>query len=366
MTQEKKTGNTILHVAANDNIYLIIFKILSKDANKLLQAILRMNWLNETPLFSAIQNKNETMVNMLLTFIKEKAPERLLNYVTHENNFGDTPLFIASYFEPNFLIIDTLIGIITQHESNPYFSIYSHLMHTNHQATSILLFSKNTRFIQYVINIFLKANQDEKLLELLIKQNYDHNTILRKLLYSGDFNMMEQILSICKVINKKKLIKFVLLLNEFGQTILYEVLLFVDNQKACATIVQMLFNIFDEKDDLDCLIRFIIKCHRCFGFLVQFIYQKYSFKIIWQWIKFMANACTPETFLEPIHGVVVQIFLKWFANKQNIFFYDDTLALKYALEDMVKQFEGLNFFKVCNFVGKYKVLQITSFDRFKI
>ena len=129
--------------------------------------------------------------------------------------------------------------------------------------------------------------------------------------------------------------------------------------------MQMLFNIFDEKDDLDSLIRFIIRCHRCFECL-QFINQKYSFKIIWQWIKFIANACAPETFLESIHDVVVQIFLKWFANKQNIFFCDDTSTLKYALEDMVKQFEALNFFKVCNFVGKYKVLQITAFDRFKI
>jgi len=364
MMQEWETGNTLLHKAQNEKMYAMIFELLSKDENKLLQAILKINWLNETPLFNAIQTNNYKMVNMLLTFVEIKASERLIHYVTHENNRRNTPLFISSR-TPNPLIIDRLIDIITKYGSNPYFFIYHHLMHTNYQAKTILLYSRNKIFVKYVINIFLENNQNEKLMDLLMKQDYRQNTILTILIMKRDFNMVEKILNICKNINKEKLIKFVMLKDEYGGTILHDVVYTHIDHPQIDSTVETLFNIFNERTDLDALIQLITRSHNFYEIpLVEFIQQKYSFKIIWRYIKLMAIA--PEEYLHVIDNVNVRLVLKLFANQQNLCFNNHNFSLKCALQDMVKQYETLNFFKVCNFVGKHKVLQIIALYRFKI
>jgi hypothetical protein len=249
---------------------------------------------------------------------------------------------------------------------NPYYFMHHHLLHTNHQAKTILLYSRKKIFIQYVITLFLENNQNEKLMELLMKQDCNHDTILNLFVMQADFNMVGEILGICKNISKEKLIEFVMLSDEYGGTILHDVVYtHIDHSQTNAIVEILLFNIFDEKLDLDALIKFITRSHNFYALpLVQFINQKYSSKIIWRYIKLMEIA--PEEYLYGIDEAIVRLFLKWFANKQNLFFNDDDFSFKDALKDMVQQYQTLNFFKVCNFVGKYKALQITAFDRFKI
>lgn len=120
-----------------------------------------------------------------------------------------------------------------------------------------------------------------------------------------------------------------------------------------------------KKKDFNSLSRFItICCSRYQLPLIKLIDLEYSQKLIWIYIKLMA--ITPEEYLRTIDGPAVRFSLKKFAKRQNFVFNEDKFSLKYSLKDMVKQYEVKNFIKVCNFVGKYKVLQITGFNRFTI
>jgi len=366
-TDQKNNENTVLHEAKDEKMYAMIFQIFSqKDENKLLQAILQINWENETPLFNAIRKKNEKMVIMLLAFIENNAPEQLLNYLTHENSFRNTPLFIASR-ELNPIIINILIPLIWKYSSNLYCLTDQHLMHTNFAGESILLYSEDSFFMHYVIGKFFETNQIENLMKLFMKQDHHLNTILTVLIRRGDFDQVNQILQICEYINKEKLIEFVMLLDEDGKTILYNVVYqnIFHSQKDIAITVERLLNIFDEKKDFNSLSRFItICCSRYQLPLIKLIDLEYSQKLIWIYIKLMA--ITPEEYLRTIDGPAVRFSLKKFAKRQNFVFNEDKFSLKYSLKDMVKQYEVKNFIKVCNFVGKYKVLQITGFNRFTI
>jgi len=218
-----------------------------------------------------------------------------------------------------------------------------------------------------VIQIYLEANQNEILMDLFMKQDYRLNTILNILIHQKNFNLMENILRTCENINKRKLIDFVMLLDDREATILHNVVSTDENKfKALTTnIVEQLFNIFDEKEDEYDFIKFITRCK--FNWpnelpLIKLIDKNYCFKIIWRYIKVMAIA--PEEYLQPIDCAPVRSSLKRFG--PNIFFDNNDFTLKQNLINMVKKYEILNIFKVCNFVGKYKVLQITAFDRFKI
>jgi len=98
MTQESQTGNTVLHVAKDENIYLIVFGVFwfSKDTNQLLKFVTQKNSLNETPLVNALEQKNEKMVNMLLSDLKEKSSHKLMPYIMERNDrYKNRPLEVA-------------------------------------------------------------------------------------------------------------------------------------------------------------------------------------------------------------------------------------------------------------------------------
>ena len=135
-----------------------------------------------------------------------------------------------------------------------------------------------------------------------------------------------------------------------------------------------MLNIFTDKDDL---MKFVTQKDRDSSKMavedlinLDYPFHKKYFKIIWKYLSIMMVA--PECYLgfENIGIFQIKIFAEKFGIHEKVsttgFVENFTENPKYALQDIVKQYETLKVFKICNFVGRYKQVQIPAFNRFKI
>jgi len=382
MTQEWNTGNTVLHVAKNENIYSILFGVFwfSKDANQLLEFVTQKNWLNETPLVNAIEQNNEKMVNMLLNVLKEQAPHKLLTYIMERNDksrniFMTRPFdFVFSY--DHDALRETFMQI-WQHYGNNLILIH-YFMDTMNDFETILhktAHAKDINLFLFIINVFLRTKQHEKLMSLLMQKDLGQNTALHNLVRKKHFFTLKVLLQQCKKLgNKENLLKLLLCTNGRDGTILHFVCRQKMSSKTRIVLLETMLNIFTDKHDL---MKFVTQKDRDSSKMavedlinLDYPFYKKYFKIIWKYLSIMMAA--PECYLgfENIGIFQIKIFAEKFGIYEKVsttgFVEKFTENPKYALQDIVKQYETLKMFKICNFVGRYKQVQIPAFNRFKI
>jgi hypothetical protein len=174
--------------------------------------------------------------------------------------------------------------------------------------------------------------------------------------------------------DQKTLLKLVLLTSDRYGTILH----FVCKQKMCPKIriglLETMFNLFADKH---ALMEFVTQRDKKDSKIaitdlinLDLPWNKIYSKIIWKYLSIMMIA--PECYLrfENITICQIKIFAEQFRKykKDSAFRSIEKFAEnpKYALQDIVKQYEILKVFKICNFVGRYKRVQIPAFNRFKI
>jgi len=254
MTQESQTGNTVLHVAKDENIYLIVFGVFwfSKDTNQLLKFVTQKNSLNETPLVNALEQKNEKMVNMLLSVLKEQSSHKLMPYIMERNDrYKNRPLEVA--FSNHNNSMEELFLNICQNYGN-HSTLIHYFMETTNDVETILhtaAHAKNPNYFSFIINVFLRTKERKKLMCLLIKQDITKKTALHNLIERNHFCLLHVILQQLKTLaDQKTLLKLVLLTSDRYGTILH----FVCKQKMCPKIriglLETMFNLFADKHAL--------------------------------------------------------------------------------------------------------------------
>merc|ERR1711925_41777 len=140
------------------------------------------------------------------------------------------------------------------------------------------------------------------------------------------------------------------------------------------TLLETMFNLFSDKHDL---MKFITQKDRegskiAIADLINLdcsCHKIYS-KIIWKYLSIMMIAPACYLQFENITMFQIKMFAETFSILKNVpgseFIKTFNENPKYALHNIVQQYETLKFFKICNFVGKYKQVQIQALNRFKI
>jgi uncharacterized protein YdhG (YjbR/CyaY superfamily) len=216
MTREFRTGNTILHIANNENIYSILFGVFwfSKDTNQLLKFVTQTNALNETPLVNAVKQNNAKMVNMLLNVVKKNSPQYLISYVMKRTHiFSKRPFDLAFSYDDDSRLKEIFIEICQKYGT--HFTLINYFMDTMKDFENILhkaAHAKDTKLFLFIINVFLRTKEHEKLLHLLSQHDMGQNTALHNLIGKRHFSTLNMILHICKKLaNKEQLMKLTLL-----------------------------------------------------------------------------------------------------------------------------------------------------------
>jgi hypothetical protein len=189
MTRESHTGNTVLHIANNENIYSILFGVFwfSKDTNQLLKFVTQTNALNETPLVNAVQQNNAKMVNMLLNVVKENSPQNLISYVMKRSHIVDdyfTRPFGYSFVNQHGDSMTQIFMEICQHNGNNS-AIVHFFMDTIYDSETILhqaADAKNTKLFLFIINVFLTIKEYKKLMRLVMQPSRIQITVLHTLI----------------------------------------------------------------------------------------------------------------------------------------------------------------------------------------
>jgi hypothetical protein len=214
MKQEWKTGNTVLHVAGNEKLYSILFKVFwfSRDTNQLLKFVTQKNWLNESPLVNAIKQNNEKMVTMLLDVLKEKTPQKLIFYVMERSHIFLKRPFDLAFSYDNDSLREMFIKICQHYGTK--FTLIHYFMDTINDGETILQKSahaKNTKLFVFIINVFLRTKEHEKLMCLLMKHDLGQNTALHNLIGKRHFFTLNVILQKLKTFaDRKTLLKLLL------------------------------------------------------------------------------------------------------------------------------------------------------------
>jgi len=200
-------------------------------------------------------------------------------------------------------------------------------------------------------------------------------TVLHTLIKKRHFFTLHVILQLCKKLaNKAEFLKLLLLTSPHYGTILHFVCRQIMNSTTRIELLDTMFNLFADKHDL---IKFVTQKDRK-GSKIAIVdlinldcsrHKIYS-KIIWKYLSIMMIAPACYLQFENITIFQIKIFAETFSIKKNVpaseFIKTFNENPKYALHNIVQQYEILKIFKICNFVGKYKQVKIPALNRVKI